>query len=170
MLRIIHLLESCTVQFSGWSVSLAIVVLSVVSPFIGLSISSTSLSSSFGRPSSRWFARTIWLDMPLLATTVTDHYRLFALPLEMPWNSTVVTDNIPSRIRLISTTVLVIVIVVVTIIPIPKFELQVRFGFACLNSLGFLLGSLPPILLDILVVIFKSNGCIQQLLMSFLIG
>src|SRR4051812_23451377 len=103
--------------------------------------------------------------MPLLTTTVIDHYRLFALPLEIPWNSTVVTDNIPSRIRLISTTSLVIVIVVVAIIHIPGFELQVRF--ACLNSLGFLLGSLPPVLLDILVIIFKSNGCIQQLLLSF---
>src|SRR3954470_10295176 len=108
MLRIIHLLESCTVQFSGWLVSLAIVVLAIVSPFIGLSISSTGLSSSLGRPSSRWFARTIWLDMPLLVTIVTYHYSLFALPLEMPWNSTVVADNISSRIRLISTTALVI--------------------------------------------------------------
>src|SRR3954469_4798302 len=108
--------------------------------------------------------------MPLLTTTVTVHYRLFAFPLEMPWNSTIVTDNIPSWIGLISTTFLVIVIIFFAIIPIPRFKLQVRFRFACLNSLGFLLGSLPPILLDILVVIFKSNGCIQQLLISLLIG
>ena len=169
MLRIIHLLEGCTVQFPGWSVSLAIVVLAIISSFIGLSISSTGLSSSLGRPSSWWFARTIGLDMPLLTTTVTDHYRLFAFPLEMPWNS-VVTDNIPSRIGLISTTALVIVIIVVAIIPIPGFEIQVRFRLACLNSLGFLLGSLPPVLLDILIIILKSNGCIQQLLISLLIG
>src|SRR4051812_25091332 len=105
--------------------------------------------------------------MPLLTTTVTYHYRLFSFPLEMPWNSTIVTNNIPSRIGLISTTALVIVfvIVIVAIIPIPRFELQVG-----LNSLGFFLGSLPPVLLDILVVIFKSNGCIQQLLISLLIG
>src|SRR3954469_9374480 len=108
--------------------------------------------------------------MPLLTTTVTDHYRPFAFPLEMPWNSTIVTDNIPSWIGLISTTALVIVIVIVTIILIPRFELQVRFRFVCLNSLGFLLGSLPPILLDILIVIFKSNGYVQQLLISLLIG
>src|SRR3954470_24152404 len=126
MLRIIHLLESCTVQFSGWLVSLAIVVLAIVSPFIGLSISSTGLSSSLGRPSSRWFARTIWLNMPLLTTTVTDRYRLFAFPLEMPWNSTIVTNNIPSRIGLIFTTALVIVIfiVIVVIIPMPRFQLE----------------------------------------------
>ena len=162
MLRIIHLLEGCTIQFPSRSVPLAIVVLAIISSFIGLSISSTGLSSSLGRPTSWWFARTIGLDMPLLTTTVTDHYRLFAFPLEMPWNSTIVTNNIPSRIGLISTTALVIyfVIVVVAIIPIPRFELQVRFRFACLNSLGFLLGSLPPILLDILVVIFESDSCI----------
>src|SRR3954467_6335891 len=166
MLRIIHLLEGCTVQFSGRSVSLAIVVIAIISSFIGLSISSTGLPSSLGRPSSWWFARTIWIDMPLLATTITDHYRLFAFPLEMPWNSTIVTNNIPSRIGLISTTALVIVIVivifVVAIVPVPRFELQVGFRFACLNSLGFFLGSLPPILLDILIIIFKGNGCIQQ--------
>src|SRR3954468_17391093 len=120
MLRIIHLLESCTVQLSGWSISLAI-----VSHFIGLSNSSTGLSSSLGRPTSWWFARTIWLDMPLLTTTLTNHYRLFAFPLEMPWNSTIVTNNIPSRIELISTTTLVIVIVIVAIVPLPRFELQV---------------------------------------------
>src|SRR3954467_13813013 len=130
MLRIIHLLEGCTVQFPSRSVPLAIVVLAFISYFIGLSISSTGLSSSLGRPSSRWFARTIWLDMPLLTTTVTDHYRLFAFPLEMPWNSTVVTDNIPSRIGLISTTAPVIVIIIVAIISIPRFELQVGFRFA----------------------------------------
>src|SRR3954469_965327 len=115
MLRIIHLLKGCTVQFPGRSIPLAIVVLDIISSFIGMSISSTGLSSSLGSPTSRWFARTIWLDMPLLTTTVTDHYRLFAFPLEMPWNSTIVTDNIPSRIGLISTTALVIVIVIVVI-------------------------------------------------------
>ena len=78
MLRIIHLLEGCTVQFSGRSVSLAFVVLAIVSSFVGLSISSTGLSSSLGRTSSRWFARTIGLDMPLLTTAITNHYRLFA--------------------------------------------------------------------------------------------
>src|SRR3954466_11232178 len=135
MLRIIHLLEGCTVQFPGRLVPLAIVVLDIISSFIGLSISSTGLSSSLGRPTSWWFARTIWLDMPLLTTTVTDHYRLFAFPLEMPWNSTIVTNNIPSQIGLISTTALVIVIIVVAIIPISRFELQVGFRFSCLNSL-----------------------------------
>src|SRR3954466_4911037 len=142
MLRIIHLLEGCTVQFPGRSVPLAIVVLDIISSFIGLSISSTGLSSSLGRPTSWWFAWTIGLDMPLLTTTVTDHYRLFAFPLEMPWNSTVVTNNIPSRIGLISTTSLVIVIVTIGLVP--GFELQIGFRFTCLNPLGFLLGSLPP--------------------------
>src|SRR3954469_22160453 len=132
MLQIIHLLEGCTIQFPGRSVPLAIVVLAIISSFIGLSISSTGLSSSLGRPSSRWFARTIRLDMPLPTTTITNHYRLFAFPLEMPWNSTIVTNNIPSRIGLISTIALVIVIVIVAIIHILRFELHVGFRFACL--------------------------------------
>src|SRR3954468_21926687 len=106
--------------------------------------------------------------MSLLTTTITDHYRFFAFPLEMPWNSIVITNNIPSRIGLISTTA--VVIVIVTIGLVPGFELQIGFRFTCLNSLGFLLGSLPPILLDILVVIFESNGYIQQLLISLLIS
>src|SRR3954467_13210874 len=106
--------------------------------------------------------------MPLLTTTITDHYRLFAFPLEMPWDSTIITNNIPSRIGLISITSLVIVIVTIGLVP--RFELQIGFRFTCLNSLGFLLGSLPSILLDILVIIFESNSCIQQLLISLLIS
>src|SRR4051812_30849518 len=156
MLQIIHLLEVCRVQFPGRSVPLAIVVLAIISSFIGLSISSTGMSSSLGRPTSWWFARTIGLDMTLLTTTVIDHYRLPAFPLEMPWNSIIVTNNITSRIGLIYTIALVIIIVIVTIVLVPGFELQIGFRFTCLNSLGFLLGSLPPILLDVLVVIFKS--------------
>src|SRR4051812_3431828 len=113
-----------------------------------MSISSTSLSSTLGRPTTWWFARTVGLDMPLLTTTLTDNYSPFAFPLEMPWNSTIVTDNIPPRIGLISTTARVIVIV--TIVLVPRFELQIGFRFTFLNSLGFLLGSLSPILLDIL--------------------
>src|SRR3954463_6355715 len=138
MLRIIHLLKGCTVQFPCRSVPLDIVVLAIISSFIGLSISSTGLSSSLGRPTSWWVARTIGLDIPLLTTTITGHCRLFAFPLEMPWNSTIVTNNIPSRIGLISTTALVIVIV----IPVLRFELQVRFRFACLNPLALLEKSL----------------------------
>src|SRR4051812_21846346 len=63
-----------------------------------------------------------------------------------------------------------IVVVVVLVRSIPRLELQIGLGFTCLNPFSFLIGSLPSVLLDILIIIFKSDGCIQQLLKSLFLG
>src|SRR3954471_16030398 len=116
MLLIIHLLEGCTVQFPGRSVPLTIVVLAIISSFIGLSISSTGLPSISSRPTTLWFTWTIGLDVTSLTTSVTYNYWFRAIPTNMPWEFAIVTYNI------LCIWICTPIGIVVVIGPIPWFE------------------------------------------------
>ena len=157
--------QRCAIQLSiRFSLLVVVVVVVavgvVVVVVVAVVVVVVSTSSSRALSAPRRLVWTIRLDVSILPTTIADDSGFLAILLQMTSQATIVADNLVNWVLTLTSPV----VLTTSSRSVSRFETPIRYWFTNWVLPWLYTSPLPPVLLDLPVVILESDCRVNQFL------